>query len=286
MSVIENTNSDYIVECIIEQFKMIKNSENILNLGGEMISDVLNKNKINFYELKNESKLLLDDYIDKICIEDSWNSEFYDLEKKYDLIILNNMLEKVKNPIKLLENLSNYLSDNGTILATVKNFSNSQTTFQIFNGTFLKNNYNIYDLDSLVLFLSKVNFSIIELHRIKKILSDSSNNLDKYRSHLQIFELLNTNPESIVISYVFRIKKNNSDNFKIRNWISTFPKNYFLDSLTKKFESYNNLEQSLKDKDDVILGLENSLNETKFQINDVKNSKFWNFLYNFFKKKF
>jgi hypothetical protein len=37
------------------------------------------------------------------------------------------------------------------------------------------------------------------------------------------------------------------------------------------------LEKSLKDKDDVILGLENSLNETKFQINDVKNSKFWNF---------
>ena len=48
--------------------------------------------------------------------------ELSNLENKFDLIILHDLLEQAKEPKLLLENLSNFLSDTGSMVATVKNF--------------------------------------------------------------------------------------------------------------------------------------------------------------------
>lgn len=255
------------------QFELIKNAKHILNLGGDSISNILNKNEVDFFEIKINSETISDISIIKLC--DSQLSEF----KKYDLIIINELLEKINYPKKLLDYLSNYLLDDGSIIGTIKNFSYIQNILDILNGNFLKNNflknnYKFYDLDAFNIFLIKLNFSITELNRIyndSKL--DLNQNFNEFLAPSQIVESLNTDPESNVIAYVFRIKKNTLNDFQTQVWMSQFPKNYFADSMSKKFDFYNNLEQSLKDKDDVILGLKNSLYETKSHLDQLLEDK-------------
>ncbi len=278
MTQTKNMNDDYLVSSINHQFKMIKISENILNLGGESISDILNKNKVNFSEIKITSDLLYD-HLDKISIEKLWNSKLSNLEKKYDLIILNDLIEQIDKPEIFLKHISNYLLDDGSIIITIKNFSYIKNILQILNGTFLKNNFlnsnrNVYDLDTFILFLSRLNYSIIKLDRIyENSKYDSTNNLNEFSFPSQVLESFNEDPESKVVLYIFRIIKNDLDDSQMLNWISKFPKNYFMDSMRKKFDFYSNLEQSIKDKDNVILGLENSLKETKIYFEQVLKDK-------------
>ena len=111
--------------------------------------------------------LELGDYIDKLSNEKLWADELPNLENKFDLIILGDLLEQTKEPKLLLENLSNFLSDTGSMVATVKNFLYLKNIFRIFEGITPQSNPNSYDLGTLSLFLNNENFIISELDRFK-----------------------------------------------------------------------------------------------------------------------
>ena len=48
----KNSQNDSIVESTAQQIKMVGESKNILNLGGTLISNILNKNNIPFSDIK------------------------------------------------------------------------------------------------------------------------------------------------------------------------------------------------------------------------------------------
>ena len=127
----KNSQNDSIVESAAQQIKMVGGSKNILNLGGPLISSLLNKNNIPFSDIKPKLNLELGDYIDKLSNEKLWADELSNLENKFDLIILHDLLEQTKEPKLLLENLSNFLSDTGSMVATVKNFLCINNIFKI-----------------------------------------------------------------------------------------------------------------------------------------------------------
>jgi hypothetical protein len=253
-----------MMESITQQFKMIGNSKNILNLGGPLISEFLVKNNVSFTELKPKFNLTRIDYFDKLSAEKSWTNELLNLENNFDLIILDDLLEYVKNPELLLENLSNYLSDDGYVVATIKNFFYSENIYKILSGIMPQISLNSYDLDNLNLFLNQSNFIIFELIRNQSIFNFSSNsNLNIFNFPNPIIESLKKNPEFEVTSYTIKIRKNLSTDIQAKKWIFDFPKNYFLDDLKNKFNYYSSIETAIPDKDNVISGLENSLKETK-----------------------
>jgi hypothetical protein len=253
-----------MMESITQQFKMIGNSKNILNLGGPLISEFLVKNNVSFTELKPKFNLTRIDYFDKLSAEKSWTNELLNLENNFDLIILDDLLEYVKNPELLLENLSNYLSDDGYVVATIKNFFYSENIYKILSGIMPQISLNSYDLDSFNLFLNQSNFIIFELIRNQSIFNFSSNsNLNIFNFPNPIIESLKKNPEFEVTSYTIKIRKNLSTDIQAKKWIFDFPKNYFLDDLKNKFNYYSSIETAIPDKDNVISGLENSLKETK-----------------------
>ena len=258
-----------VMESITQQFKMIDNSKNILNLGGPLISKLLVKNNVLFTELKPKLNLSRIDYFDKLSAEKSWTDELVNLENNFDLIILDDLLEYAKNPELLLENLSNYLSTDGYVVATIKNFFYSENIYKILSGIIPQISLNSYNLDSFNLFLNQSNFIISELKRNQNIFNFSSNsNLDSFNFPNPIIESLKKNPEFEVISYTIKIRKKISTNIQAKKWIFNFPKNYFLDDLKNKFDYYSSIETAIPDKDNVISGLEDSLKETKSYYED------------------
>ena len=269
----KNRQNDSIVESVAQQIKMVGGSKNILNLGGPLISNILNKNNIPFSDIKPKLNLKLGDYINKLSNEKLWADELPNLKNKFDLIILHDLLEQAKEPKLLLENLSNFLSDTGSMVATVKNFLCINNIFKIFEGVTPQSNSNNYDLNSLNLFLNNENFVISELGRNQeKIGHDLNSDYNEYIFPPVILELLKKDPESEVVSYVFRIMKKSADP-QAKTWSSTFPKNYFLEHLKNKIDYYETLETSIKDKDEFIHGLQVSLELTKSYVKNVIKDK-------------
>ena len=269
----KNNQNDSIVESVAKQIKMVGSSKNILNLGGPLISSLLNKNNIPFSDIKLKLNLELGDYIDKLSNEKLWADELPNLENKFDLIILGDLLEQTKEPKLLLENLSNFLSDTGSMVATVKNFLYLKNIFRIFEGVTPQSNPNNYDLGTLNLFLNNENFIISELARNEEKIGNGLNSdYNEYFFPPVILELLKKDPESEVVSYVFRIMEKSVES-QAKTWSSTFPKNYFLEHLKNKIDYYETLETSIKDKDEVIHGLQVSLELTKSYVENVIKDK-------------
>ena len=269
----KNSQNDSIVESTVQQIKMVGESKNILNLGGPLISNILNKNNIPFSDIKPKLNLKLGDYIDKLSTEKLWADELPNLKNKFDLIILHDLLEQAKEPKLILENLSNFLSDTGSMVATVKNFLCINNIFKIFEGVTPQSNSNNYDLNSLNLFLNNENFVISELGRNQeKIGHDLNSDYNEYIFPPVILEFLKKEPESEVVSYVFRIMKKSVDP-QAKTWSSTFPKNYFLEHLKNKIDYYETLETSIKDKDELIHGLQISLELTESYVENVIKEK-------------
>ena len=224
---------------------MIGNSKNILNLGGSIFSDILDEKKIKFSKIKTEINLELCEYLDKLSIENSWKEEVSKLNEKYDIIILDNLLDTTKHTGILLQNMNSILSENGSIIASVRNNRYFLNTWETLGGIFsqIPNEHDYYEfnIDSLFTFLGNSHLTISKLIRIK-IKNQTNLELNSQSSFPPVLlETLKKDPESDVFSYVVEIKKKSSDDEKTREWVTEFRKNYFLESLKSEIEKNENL---------------------------------------------
>ena len=240
MTQTKNSEFDTDMECINHQIQMIGNSKNILNLGGSIFSDIFDEKKIKFSKIKTEINLELCEYLDKLSIEDSWKEEISNLNEKYDIIILDNLLDTTKHTGILLQNMNNILSEDGSIIASVRNNRYFLNTWETLGGIFsqIPNEHDYYEfnIDSLFTFLGNSHLTISKLIRIK-IKNQTNLELNSQSSFPPtLLETLKKDPESDVFSYVVEIKKKSSDDEKTREWVTEFRKNYFLESLKSEIE--------------------------------------------------
>ena len=240
MTQTKNSEFDTDMECINHQIQMIGNSKNILNLGGSIFSDILDEKKIKFSKIKTEINLKLCEYLDKLSIEDSWKEEISNLNEKYDIIILDNLLDTTKHTGILLQNMNNILSEDGSIIASVRNNRYFLNTWETLGGIFsqIPNEHDYYEfnIDSLFTFLGNSHLTISKLIRIE-IKNQTNLELNSQSSFPStLLETLKKDPESDVFSYVVEIKKKRLDDQKTREWVTEFTKNYFLESLKSEIE--------------------------------------------------
>ena len=256
----KNSEFDMDMECIDHQIQMIGNSKNILNLGASIFSDILDEKKIKFSKIKTEINLELCEYLDKLSIEDSWKEEISNLNEKYDIIILDNLLDTTKHPGILLQNMNSILSDNGSIIASVRNNRYFLNTWETLGGIFsqIPNEHDYYEfnVDSLFTFLGNSHLTISKLIRIE-IKNQTNLELNSQSSFPPtLLETLKKDPESDVFSYVVEIKKKRLDDEKTREWVTEFPKNYFLESLKSEIEKNQISVELSKDGDTIRTQLE------------------------------
>ena len=221
----------------------------------------------NLQVLSNSDKTI-SDHIDNLLLTNSFEEN-----KKFDTIIIHDLFEQIKNPKSFLQHLDSVLTDNGTIICSISNFSHINKIFNLIIGNIESTFFNtsrFYDLNSFLLFLNQSNMHTTKLVRVKQEFSSESMNLDDTLIPLQLIEMYKKIPDHDVTQYVFMIGKGKSVSSETLDFSSQFPKNYLLPKLQEFFETFIELKNSIIKKDKIIQGHEKSIQEQKDYIENLK----------------
>ena len=240
---------------------------------------------------------------------DSLNTKKLFGDEKFDVIIIDKILEGLKNPTKILQQLQNLLENNGFFVCLVPNFLFAPNRINLLNGNLdsqiSNTNLSFYTLDTFLLLLDNANLKITQVNRIKQksnVFSNSTLNYLTYSNNL--IDAIFQDPESDTISYVLKVEPGQTVPTKVRQYLlETFPKNIASDSLNSKNEfTYKTksdkdkflekvitekdgflekvitekdgfLEKVITEKDDMIAGLETTINEKDEFLEKVISAK-------------
>ena len=223
---------------------------------------------------------------------DSLNTKKLFRDEKFDVIIIDKILESLENPTKILQQLQNLLENNGFFVCVVPNFLFAPNRINLLNGDLdskiFNANLSFYTLDTFLLLLDNANLKITQVNRIKQksnVFSNSTLNYLTYSNNL--IDSILQDPESDTIYYVLKVEPGQTVPTKVRQYIlETFPKNIASDSLNSKNEFS---KKSMSAKDEMITGLETTINDKdkflekviedyKLDIKKIKSSKAWKVL--------
>jgi len=230
-------------------------------------------------------------------------------DEKFDVIIIDKILESLENPTKILQQLQNLLENNGFFVCVVPNFLFAPNRINLLNGNLdsqiSNTNLSFYTLDTFLLLLDNANLKITQVNRIKQksnVFSNSTLNYLTYSNNL--IDAVLQDPESDTISYVLKVELGQTVPAKVRQYLlETFPKNIVSDGLNSKNEfTYKTrsdkdkflekviaekdgflekviaekdefLEKVIAAKDEMIAGLERSIDENFAHYEHVKKDK-------------
>jgi hypothetical protein len=195
---------------------------------------------------------------------DSLNTKKLFGNEKFDVIIIDKILESLENPTKILQQLQNLLENNGFFVCVVPNFLFAPNRINFLNGNLdfqrSSTNLGLYTLDTFLLLLDNANLKITQVNRIKQksnVFSNSTLNYLTYSNNL--IDAILQDPESDTISYVLKVEPGQIVPAKIRQYIlETFPKNIASDGLNSKNEF---TKKSIDAKDEMIGGLETTISD-------------------------
>jgi SAM-dependent methyltransferase len=138
----------------------IKNKSTVLELGcgsGELINKIAENfsglNRIVAVDIFDQSKKL-NSKVEFI----KQDIENLDIHESFDLVILNHVLEHIKNPLGLLANIKKILNPHGRILIVVPNrygFNNEARTYWPEHGR----HYFLWDREGLEYSLNRIGFA-------------------------------------------------------------------------------------------------------------------------------
>ena len=247
---------EYVELKIIQQHLESVSGNVLLCSNDSKIIDLISSE--NLQVLSNSDKTI-SDHIDNLLLTNSFEEN-----KKFDTIIIHDLFEQIKNPALFMRHLDSVLNDNGTIIRSISNFSHINNVFNLLIGNINNNYFNtsrFYDLNNFLLFLNKHNMHTTKLTRVKQDFSSESMNLDDTLIPSQLIEMYKKIPDHDVTQYVFMVGKGKSVSSETLDFSSQFPKNYLLPKLQEFFEKYNEFKLALTEKDKVIEGLENSIED-------------------------
>ena len=185
-------------------------------------------------------------------------------DEKFDVIIIDKILESLENPTKILQQLQNLLENNGFFVCVVPNFLFAPNRINFLDGDLnsqrSNTNLGLYTLDTFLLLLDNANLKITQVNRIKQksnVFSNSTLNYLTYSNNL--IDAVLQDPESDTISYVLKVERGQTVPAKVRQYLlETFPKNIVSDGLNSKNEF---TKKSITAKDEMVAGLETTIND-------------------------
>jgi 2-polyprenyl-3-methyl-5-hydroxy-6-metoxy-1,4-benzoquinol methylase len=171
----------------------IKDDLNVLELGyGEgVLTNYLSGLKINLDVVEGSKVLVEKGQIlhPNIVFHHSFFEDFFPI-KKYDLIVCTHVLEHVDNPSIILDNLYNWLAENGTALIIVPNSESIHRQLAVIMNL-QKNNSDLSERDHLV--------------GHKRVYDYKQLDIDIYNSSLEVIKregfFLKTLPNSMMLNF-------------------------------------------------------------------------------------
>src|SRR5258708_22864809 len=97
-------------------------------------------------------------------------------EQRFDVILAGDFLEHLAHPLKLLQDLKRYLSEDGYIVASIPNIAHGSVRLSLLNGKFEYKDIGILDrthlrfftLDSILRLFADAGFAIVDVQRVRQ----------------------------------------------------------------------------------------------------------------------
>ena len=268
-------------QSIISQIDIIANQSSVL---------VVSKNHELFTKKLTEKECIIDIAKTK---SDSNNELMFEFEqiknKKFQVILLDETIDHVSNPIEFIKKIKEFLMPEGYLLCTAYNLFNSINRIRFLNGdsqiinSILKNkNLEFFSLDSILLTLSESDSSIGKIVRVEEQINLKTKlDLNTFTFTEELIEALTSDSESNTFYYVFTIKNKLIVNPNTRRWTSKFSKNlvtegfkHVISEYKLQFEKHiNYLKQTNREQYTSMIGINQFNNITsENDVNDKNNS--------------
>ena len=167
---------------------------------------------------------------------DEKNARTFDFKnignKKFQIILLDNTIDYVPNPVKFIKEINRFLAPDGSLICRAYNIFNLINRIRFLNGdaqfinsVFKNRNLVFSSLDSILLTLSEAESSITKLLRVEKEISLKSKlELNTFTLTEELLKTVNTDSESKTFYYVFATSNTPTVSLNTRKWSSSFSK--------------------------------------------------------------
>ena len=278
------------------ELQLIENSKNVLiiNSNPELFEKLHEKKceveilKFDTYKQSNEPL--------KNTLDDIENFDFSVLNnKKFQIILIDDLLENLSEPKKFLKKIRQFLSNDGFLVCSCSNIYNSVNRIKFLDGTLdlsnllsEKKQFMFSSLNAILLNLSECDFSISKLYRIKKeITLENQIDLKNFVLPEELLQSISSDPESKTFFYAFSFSPDSSVDYDTQKWISNFSKNLVTEGLKEILEKFKQdfekhisyLKQSNREQFSLIQHLEQSIQdkdayqEQAFKEKDIHSQK-------------
>ena len=167
---------------------------------------------------------------------DEKNARTFDFKnignKKFQIILLDNTIDYVPNPVKFIKEINRFLAPDGSLICRAYNIFNLINRIRFLNGdaqfinsVFKNRNLVFSSLDSILLTLSEAESSITKLLRVEKEISLKSKlDLNTFTLTEELLKSVTTDSESKTFYYVFSVSNTPTVSLNTRKWSSSFSK--------------------------------------------------------------
>jgi len=159
--------------------------------------------------------------------------DFENIEnKKFQIILLDNTIDYVPNPVKFIKEVNRFLASDGSLICRAYNIFNLINRIRFLNGdaqfinsVFKNRNLVFSSLDSILLTLSEAESSVTKLLRVEKEISLKSKlDLNTFTLTDELLKSVTTDSESKTFYYTFAVSNTPTVSLNTRKWSSSFSK--------------------------------------------------------------
>jgi len=152
--------------------------------------------------------------------------------KKFQIILLDNTIDHVPNPVKFIKEVNRFLASDGSLICRAYNIFNLINRIRFLNGdaqfinsVFKNRNLVFSSLDSILLTLSEAVSSVTKLLRVEKEINLKSKlDLNTFTLTEELLNSVTTDSESKTFYYVFSVSNTPTVSLDTRKWSSSFSK--------------------------------------------------------------
>ena len=205
-----------------------------------------------------------EDFLDKPFGEE-WAGPF-----KFDVIVVDDFLQRIDSPKKFLKKLKELLNPNGYLVCSITNIAHAYNRIKLLNGEFgytqdglINENFlRFFTFETILHLLNDSNYSITKLYRETEDLDLIHSKALKYFTIPdELIESIKNDPESLVSKYVFSTIPTSTDNSGTYDYLKEFPRSMVTERLKELIRYY---------KEDLSLAYDKKLEEKDFQISELK----------------
>ena len=220
--------------------------------------------------------------------------EFKNIEnKKFQIILLDNTIDYVPNPVKFIKEINRFLAPDGSLICRAYNIFNLINRIRFLNGdaqfinsVFKNRNLVFSSLDSILLTLSEAESSITKLLRVEKEINLKSKlDLNTFTLTEELLKSVTTDSESKTFYYVFSVSNTPTVSLDTRKWSSSFSKYLVTEGFKEVLTDYklgyekhiNYLKQTNREQYALMLSIHDYDNTKKPKVtgsNSKDNKKF------------